>query len=215
VEIIARLKNGFNRDTYLLTGSMFIRRIVMGFLQVVRAIYFAILGFSAVKIGVLLSIATLINAVNNILFGYLCDKYGRKPFLILGTFMAAARTALFALSTDFWYLAIAQGIGAMGEGVGAGQPVVSGYIKDKVEAEHRSNVYSTIAITSSLAATLGLMLGGYLRFWNATGTILSWRTAFSGGHARWLTWYPSSSCFPSRRQPQRGGKWKIWWNVYQ
>jgi len=144
----------------LLTGSMFTRRIVMGFLGVVRAIYFALLGFSPVEIGLLLSIATFLSAIHHITFGYLCDKYGRKPFLILGTFFAAARTALFAFSTDFWMLALAQSLGAMGEGVGAGQPVVSGYITDKVEAENRPNIYSTIAITNSIASTIGLSLGG-------------------------------------------------------
>jgi DHA1 family multidrug resistance protein-like MFS transporter len=144
----------------LLTGSMFTRRIVMGFLGVVRAIYFALLGFSPVEIGLLLSIATFLSAIHHITFGYLCDKYGRKPFLILGTFFAAARTALFAVSTDFWMLALAQSLGAMGEGVGAGQPVVSGYITDKVDAENRPNIYSTMAITNSIASTIGLSLGG-------------------------------------------------------
>lgn len=144
----------------LLTGSMFTRRIVMGFLQVVRAIYFALLGFSPVEIGLLLSIATFLSAIHHITFGYLCDRYGRKPFLVLGTFFAAARTALFAVSTDFWVLALAQSLGAMGEGVGAGQPVVSGYITDKVEAQDRPNIYSTMAITNSIASTIGLSLGG-------------------------------------------------------
>ena len=144
----------------LLTGSMFTRRIVMGFLGVVRAIYFALLGFSPVEIGLLLSIATFLSAIHHITFGYLCDRYGRKPFLILGTIFAAARTALFAISTDFWMLALAQSLGAMGEGVGAGQPVVSGYITDKVDAENRPNIYSTMAITNSIASTIGLSLGG-------------------------------------------------------
>jgi MFS family permease len=139
---------------------MFTRRIVMGFLQVVRAIYFALLGFSPVEIGLLLSIATFLSAIHHITFGYLCDRYGRKPFLVLGTIFAAARTALFAVSTDFWVLALAQSLGAMGEGVGAGQPVVSGYITDKVEAQNRPNIYSTMAITNSIASTLGLSFGG-------------------------------------------------------
>jgi len=91
---------------------------------------------------------------------YLCDRYGRKPFLILGTLFAAARTALFAVSTDFWMLALAQSLGAMGEGVGAGQPVVSGYITDKVDAGDRPNIYSTLAITNGIATTIGLSLGG-------------------------------------------------------
>jgi len=144
----------------LLTGSMFTRRIVMGFLQVVRAIYFALLGFSPVEIGLLLSIATFLSAIHHITFGYLCDRYGRKPFLILGTLFAAARTALFAVSTDFWVLALAQSLGAMGEGVGAGQPVVSGYITDKVDAGDRPNIYSTLAITNGIATTIGLSFGG-------------------------------------------------------
>ncbi len=160
VETFNRLRVGFDRDIGLLTGSMFTRRIVMGFLQVVRAIYFALLGFSPVEIGLLLSVATLISAVNNILFGYLCDRYGRKPFLILGCLLSSVRTGLFAVTTDFWLLALAQGVGAMGEGVGAGQPVVSGYITDKTDPLDRPNVYSTMAITNSLAATIGLAFGG-------------------------------------------------------
>jgi MFS family permease len=132
----------------------------MGFIGVVRTIYFALLGFSAVEIGLLLSLATFLSAIHHITFGYLSDRYGRKPFLIIGTGFAAARTAIFALSTDFWVLALAQSLGAMGEGAGAGQPVVSGYITDNVKAEHRPNIYSTIAITNSLASTIGLLLGG-------------------------------------------------------
>ena len=104
----------------------------MGFIGVVRTIYFAMLGYSAVEIGLLLSLATFLSAIHHITYGYLSDRYGRKPFLILGTGFAAARTAIFALSTDFWMLALAQSLGAMGEGAGAGQPVVSGYITDKV-----------------------------------------------------------------------------------
>jgi MFS family permease len=151
---------GFNKDIAILTRSMFIRRIAMGFIGVVRTIYFALLGYSAVEIGILLSLATFLSAIHHITYGYLSDRYGRKPFLILGTGFAAARTAIFALSTDFWMLALAQSLGAMGEGAGAGQPVVSGYITDKVEVEHRPNIYSTMAITNSIASTIGLFLGG-------------------------------------------------------
>lgn len=132
----------------------------MGFLGIVRAIYFAYIGYSPVEIGVLLSIATAVSAVHNVTFGYLCDRYGRKPFLVLGTIFATMRMVIFAISQDFWMLALGQGLGAMGEGVGAGQPVVSGYITDKVSARDRAGVYGGIAITNSLAATIGTALGG-------------------------------------------------------
>ncbi|MCK4438736.1 MFS transporter [Candidatus Bathyarchaeota archaeon] len=154
------MPDGFDRDIRLLTSSMFTRRIVMGFLQVVRAIYFALLGYTNVEIGLLLSLATLVSAVHHISFGYLCDRYGRKPFLLVGTVFATLRMVIFALSTDFWMLALGQGIGAMGEGAGAGQPVVSGYITDKVGATQRPGIYSAMAITNGLAASIGSALGG-------------------------------------------------------
>jgi len=139
---------------------MSFRRIDMGFLQILRSIYFALLGFSPVEIGLLLSFATLVSAVHHILFGYLSDRYGRKPFLILGSIFATARLAIFATSSDFWMLALGQGIGAMGEGAGAGQPVVSGYITDKTEVRHRASVFSTLATTNALATTVGSLMAG-------------------------------------------------------
>lgn len=158
------IPDGFNRDIRLLTSSMFVRRIMVGFMMVVRAIYFSIIGYSPVEIGLLLSIAAFISAIRHITFGYLCDRYGRKPFLIIGSIFATLRVAIFAISTDFWMLALAQGLGAMGEGAGAGQPVVSGYITDKTEAHQRPSIYSGMAITNSLASTIGYALGGAPQF---------------------------------------------------
>jgi MFS family permease len=57
-------------------------------------------------------------------------------------------------------LALGQSFGAMSEGVGAGQPVVSGYITDKVEMGDRPGVYSGMAITNSVASTIGSALAG-------------------------------------------------------
>ena len=132
----------------------------MGFLGVLRAIYFALLGFSPVEIGVLLSLATLVSAIHHITFGMLSDRLRRKPFLILGGIFATMRMIIFAVSADFWILALGQGIGAMGEGAGAGQPVVSGYLADKMNIENSSSVFSTFAILNGLAATIGSLMAG-------------------------------------------------------
>lgn len=156
-----RLPDGFDRDLRLLLYSMASRRVVMGFLQVVRAIYFALLGFSPITIGLLLSIATFVSAIHHITFGILSDRFGRKPFLLLGGLFATMRLVIFALSTDFWLLALGQGIGALGEGAGAGQPVVSGYITDKTDIRRRAPVFSALAISNALAATVGSLMAGF------------------------------------------------------
>lgn len=153
-----RLPDVFDKDLRLLLYSMSLRRISMGFLGVVRAIYFALLGLSPVEIGILLSLATFVSAVHHITFGMLSDRLGRKPFLIIGGIFATLRMVIFAVSSDFWMLALAQGVGAMGEGAGAGQPVVSGYIADKTNIENRSSLFSTLAISNGLAATIGALM---------------------------------------------------------
>jgi len=154
------LPNGFDRDLKLLLLSMASRRIAMGFLQIVRAIYFALLGFSPLAIGFLLSVGTAVSALHHISFGVLSDRYGRKPFLLLGGIFATSRLVIFASTRSFWLIALGQGLGAMGEGVGAGQPVVSGYISDKIGPKERVSVFSTLAITNAIATTIGYTIAG-------------------------------------------------------
>ena len=83
-----RFLGGFDRDLRLMMFSMSFRRISMGFLMVIRAIYFYLLGFNEVEVGLLLSIATLVSAVHHLTFGILSDRFGRKPFLVLGGIFA-------------------------------------------------------------------------------------------------------------------------------
>jgi MFS family permease len=132
----------------------------MGFFGIIRIIYFAMLGFSPIEIGILLSIGTFFSAIHHIIFGVLSDRFGRKYFLAFGGIFAITRIIIFAISSNFWILALGQGIGAMGEGVGAGQPVVSGYITDKTEIRNRSSIFRTIAITNSLTVTIGSIMAG-------------------------------------------------------
>lgn len=183
-----QLPDGFDRDLRVLMASMAFRRISMGFLMIVRAIYFYLLGFNEVEVGLLLAIATLVSAIHHLTFGMLSDRFGRKPFLVLGGIFATLRMVIFAMFTDFWMLALGQGIGAMGEGAGAGQPVVSGYISDKTDIIDRPSVFSTIAVANALAATLGSLMAGLPNFFEtslgfdmiAAHQILFWFGALGG-----------------------------------
>ncbi len=217
-----RLPDGFDRDLKLLLFSMSARRISMGFLGVVRAIYFYLLGFSEVEVGLLLSLATAVSAVHHIAFGVLSDKYGRKPFLVLGGVFSTLRMVIFAISSDFWMLALGQGIGAMGEGAGAGQPVVSGYIADKTDVRDRAPVFSTLAVSNALAATVGSLLAGLPKYFEvslgvdmvAAHQLLFWVGAL-GGLISILTILPARDVKPVRVEEEepsglgRGHSWGV------
>ena len=139
----------------------------MGFLQVVGAIYFSLLGFSPLTIGLLFSVANVATAFHHISFGILSDRYGRKIFLLLGSVFATLRLAIFATTQDFGLLALGQGLGAMGKGAGAGEPVVSGYIADKAKTKERVSVFSTLAVTNSIAASIGSAITGLPQFFQS------------------------------------------------
>ncbi len=49
----------------------------------------------------------------------------------------------------------------MGEGSGAGQPVVSGFIEDKTGVRQRAHVFSVLAISSALSATIGSLMAAF------------------------------------------------------
>jgi len=177
-----RLPDEFDRDLKTLLFSMAFRRITLGFLVLVRPIYFALLGFSPTTIGLLLSVSTFVTALRHITFGILSDRYGRKPFILLGAVCETIRPVIFALSTDIWLLALAQAIGALDEGAGAGQPVVSGYITDKTNDSQRPTVFTTLGITNALATTLGFLMTSLIAlFQNNLG--LNMIAAYS-----WLWW---------------------------
>ena len=75
---------------------------------------------------------------------------------------------IFAVSSDFWMLALGQGLGAMGEGAGAGQPVVSGYIADKVKMAGRSSIFTALAVSNGLAATVGSLMASFPAYFQNT-----------------------------------------------
>lgn len=158
--LLSATLEGFDEDLKLLLASMIPHRIVLGFLEVMRVIYLYLIGLNAVQIGLITTVGTLASAIESFVFGSLSDKHGRKAFLVMGGIFSVIRLALYALSKDFWVLALAQGIGALGEGAGAGQPLVSGYITDKTEAIQRPKVFTVIAICNALSTTIGSLLAG-------------------------------------------------------
>ena len=154
------LWTGFNKELKLIGLAMASRRVVMGGMMVVRSLYLYNIGFDPFTIGLLSTIATVVGAARSGIVGLLADRYGKKILIVLGGFFSAVRFGIYAVSTDFVMLVIAQGVGAFGEGAGAGQPAMSGMIADNSSAQNRTRVFSVLAITNAIASAVGSLLAG-------------------------------------------------------
>ncbi|MFB0504524.1 MAG: MFS transporter [Candidatus Bathyarchaeia archaeon] len=175
------LWDGFNKELKLIGLAMASRRVVMGGMMVIRSLYLYTIGFDPFTIGLLSTIATVVGAARSGIVGLLADKYGKKVLIILGGLFSALRFAIYAFSVDFVMLVIAQGVGAFGEGAGAGQPATTGIIADNSAARKRTRVFSVFAITNAIASAVGSLLAGLpkgLQGWFGVEYIQSYQLFF-------------------------------------
>jgi len=174
-------KGILNTDLRLLALSMGFRRIILGCLQVIRPIYLYIIGYDLLAIGLLSMVATVVGAVRSVSVGILADKYGRKIFIVLGGIFSTIRLLIYAFFTDYTMLILAQAVGALGEGAGAGQPSVSGMIADKSGKKSRTKIFTLFALINSFVGILGSLLGSLpkpLQSWLSVGEAESFRIIF-------------------------------------
>jgi len=178
----------------------------MGCLQVIRSLYLYIIGYDLLAIGLLSMIATIVGAMRSVSVGLLSDRYGRKPFIILGSIFSTIRLLIYAYFTDYTWLIAAQIIGAMGEGAGAGQPSVSGMIADKSRKETRVKVFTIFALTNSFVGILGSLLGSLpklLQSWLSIGEPESFRLLFL--FCAFLSFVSFIFVLPIREESSRAG----------
>ncbi|NGQ96194.1 MFS transporter [Brevibacillus sp. SYP-B805] len=107
--------------------------------------------------GILLTVPPLVGIFGNLLGGYLSDRFGRRPAMLLGSFMQAAMFALFALSANHWvdYLAY------IGIGLGGSiyWPASSAMVADLTPEEERRVVFATFYTAMNIGVVLGPVLG--------------------------------------------------------
>ncbi len=98
-----------------LLQSIFWVSFPFGILSFVLPIYGRELGASAVAIGGLFSSFALVPVVVRPILGRLLDRWGRRPFLLLGLFGYLVAMLVFALSDSVWSLTIGRLIQGLGQ----------------------------------------------------------------------------------------------------
>ncbi|MGH7428375.1 MAG: MFS transporter [Candidatus Methylomirabilaceae bacterium] len=97
----------------------------------------------------------LTNAVFQIPFGWLSDRFGRKPFLLIGLGLHSIGAILAAVPPNIFALIVARLI----QGAGAISSVVFALVADSIEERHRATAMAFLGILIALSFVGGILAG--------------------------------------------------------
>lgn len=133
-----------------------------GILSFVLPIYSKDLGATALEVGILFSALSFIPVVVRPFLGRALDRWGRRPFLLLGLAGYTVSTSLFALSNTIPLLTVARFI----QGVGNAFLWLPAYtiIADRARESFRGQEFGRIDEASVQGAIVGTLIGFGLIF---------------------------------------------------
>ncbi len=133
-------------------------------------------GATPMLIGLSISVYGLTQAILQIPFGLLSDRFGRKKIIIIGLILFSAGSVVAAVSTTIYGVLIGRAI----QGSGAIAAAIMALVADLTQEVHRTKAMATIGasigVSFGVAITLGPILAGYVGisgiFWLTAGLSL-------------------------------------------
>lgn len=165
-----------SRDMGLLLAARAAMSAARALAGVVVPIYLAVLGYSALTLGVMFTVVALTSAALSATVGLLSDRLGRKFFIVVIPWLAALAALVFAFSRVEALLIVCAALGSFGRGAGAGagiigpyQPAEQALLADMTPARVRNSLFGRVAFASSLGALVAGPLTALPLLWPHIG----------------------------------------------
>ncbi|CAK7271587.1 hypothetical protein SEPCBS119000_004682 [Sporothrix epigloea] len=110
-------------------------------------------------VGVLASTFALAQLATNLFWGYLSDTIGRKPVMLLGSFLLMLCFAAFGFCTRYWHVVVVHVAMGLLNGNAAVVPTCLGEVTDRT---NQSSAFTWLPVIYSLGSITGPALGGLL-----------------------------------------------------
>lgn len=114
-----------------------------------------------VYVGTIASAFALAQFVTNFFWGWLSDRVGRKPVILLGTFATAVCFVLFGFCTTLWQAILVQALIGM---VNGNAGLVSTCLGEITNRSNQSRAFAYLPVLYGLGGITGPVLGGSLVF---------------------------------------------------
>src|SRR5271166_1107617 len=151
-----------------------------------------------------LGMSLLMTAVGGVIFGFLGDRFGRKPMIAATVAIYGVGTALCGFSNTLPQLIVFRSIAALG--IGGGWAPGQSLVAESVPADRRARYAGYVQTGAPLGVLLAAAAGGYL------APAIGWRLTFmlSGVPAIFvvasvLKWMPESDVWRATRTGSSGG----------
>lgn len=112
-------------------------------------------------VGLIASAFALAQFATNFFWGLLSDRIGRKPIVLLGTFLTAICFVLFGMSRTMWQAVLVQVL--MGS-VNGNQGVISTCLGEITDRSNQSRAFTYLPVIYGLGGITGPLAGGLLVF---------------------------------------------------
>jgi MFS family permease len=149
------------------------------------------LNLSRAESSLALGLSLGMTALGGVAFGFIGDRFGRKPTIIMSVLVYGFGTALCALSHNLTQLLVYRSL--TGLGIGGEWAAGQSLIAETVAAERRGRYLAYVQVGSPLGVLLAAYVGGYVEpaiGWRAV-FVLSSAPAFMVAAAVWR-WLPES-----------------------
>ncbi|CAK7242038.1 MAG: hypothetical protein STHCBS139747_003514 [Sporothrix thermara] len=110
-------------------------------------------------VGVLASTFALAQLATNLFWGYLSDAVGRKPVMLLGSFLLMLCFCAFGFCTRYWHVVVVHVAMGLLNGNAAVVPTCLGEVTDRT---NQSSAFTWLPVVYSLGSITGPALGGLL-----------------------------------------------------
>jgi MFS family permease len=162
----------FDRAVFVVAAARFVNVFGSGIVYPFATLYFyGEVGIAFTLVGTGLFANSVATAGGNVVGGYLADRYGRKPVMVVSMALAAPTLAAYALVTTALSFIVAAT--AAGLAVGLFAPASQAMIADLTADESREQAYGLLKVASNAGFGSGFVVGGLLYGITKTGVFVA------------------------------------------